>query len=152
MAEKAARLGIDTADLAEDEILQLIFRSGLSTTDFVTDISGRGVGLDVVQTHVEAARGRIEVRSEPGAGTEFRIIVPITLAVLRCLVVEAGGHRFALPLHRVVLSQAHDAVAGDPGRGTRRGLGRQRAGHGVRARRHASGSDRRRRPPDRSWC
>ncbi len=109
VAEKAARLGIDTADLGEDEILQLIFRSGLSTTDFVTDISGRGVGLDVVKNRVEAARGRIEVRSTPGAGTEFRIIVPITLAVLRCLVVEAGGHRFALPLHRVVLSQAHDA-------------------------------------------
>ncbi|WP_111765000.1 hybrid sensor histidine kinase/response regulator [Nakamurella deserti] len=109
VAEKAGRLGIDTSSMTDDEILQLIFVSGLSTTDFVTDISGRGVGLDVVKTRVEAARGRIEVRSEPGVGTEFRIVVPITLAVLRCLVVEAGGRRFALPLHRVVLSQAHDA-------------------------------------------
>ncbi|MEP6981647.1 MAG: response regulator, partial [Nakamurella sp.] len=108
VAEKAARLGIDTTLMGDDEVLQLIFLSGLSTTDFVTDISGRGVGLDVVKNRVEAARGRIEVRSEPGVGTEFRIIVPITLAVLRCLVVEAGGRRFALPLHRVVLSQAHD--------------------------------------------
>lgn len=110
VAEKAARLGIDTSLMSDDAILQLIFLSGLSTTDFVTDISGRGVGLDVVKTRVEAARGRIEVRSEPGVGTEFRIVVPITLAVLRCLVVEAGGRRFALPLHRVVLSQAHDAA------------------------------------------
>ncbi len=106
--EKATRLGIDTDDLTEDEALQLIFRSGLSTTAFVTDVSGRGVGLDVVRTNVEAVRGRIEVRSELGSGTEFRIVVPITLAVLRCLVVEAGGQRFALPFHRVVLSQAHD--------------------------------------------
>lgn len=109
VAEKAARLGVDTTALGEDDLLQLIFLPGLSTTDFVTDISGRGVGLDVVKSKVEAARGRIEVRSEPGVGTEFRIIVPITLAVLRCLVVEAGGQRFALPLHRVVLSQAHDS-------------------------------------------
>ena len=109
--EKAARMGFETADLTNDEILQLIFRSGLSTTNFVTDMSGRGVGLDVVKTQVEAARGRIEVRSEPGVGSEFRIVVPITLAVLRCLVVEAGGQRFALPFHRVVLSQAHNSAS-----------------------------------------
>jgi two-component system chemotaxis sensor kinase CheA len=106
--ERATRLGIDTADLSADEALQLIFRSGLSTTAFVTDVSGRGVGLDVVMTNIEAVRGRIEVHSEPGSGTEFRIVVPITLAVLRCLLVEAGGHRFALPFHRVLLSQAHE--------------------------------------------
>ena len=108
--ERATRLGIETADLSDAEILQLIFRSGLSTTTFVTDVSGRGVGLDVVKTSVEAARGRIEVHSELGMGTEFRIVVPITLAVLRCLVVEAGGQRFALPFHRVVLSQAHESA------------------------------------------
>jgi two-component system, chemotaxis family, sensor kinase CheA len=107
--DRATRLGIDTSNLTEDETLQLIFQSGLSTTNFVTDVSGRGVGLDVVKTSVEAARGRIEVRSELGKGSEFRIVVPITLAVLRCLVVEAGGQRFALPLHRVVVTQAHDA-------------------------------------------
>ncbi len=107
--ERAARLGIDTSELSEDDTLQLIFRSGLSTTTFVTDVSGRGVGLDVVHTNVEAARGRIEVRSVFGAGAEFRIVVPITLAVLRCLVVDVGGRRFALPFHRVVLTQAHDS-------------------------------------------
>lgn len=106
--ERATRLGIDTTELSDDETLQLIFRSGLSTSTFVTDVSGRGVGLDVVHTNVEAARGRIEVRSVFGAGAEFRIVVPITLAVLRCLVVDAGGRRFALPFHRVVLTQAHE--------------------------------------------
>jgi two-component system chemotaxis sensor kinase CheA len=107
--EQAGRQGIDIDGMSEEEVLQLTFRAGLSTTAFVTDVSGRGVGLDVVRTNVEAARGRVEVRSQPGEGTEFRIVVPITLAVLRCLLVEAGGQRFALPFHRVVLSQANQA-------------------------------------------
>ncbi len=62
-----------------------------------------------MRTSVEAAHGRVEVHSEPGVGTEFRILVPITVAVLRCLLVEAAGQPFALPFHRVLLSQAHDA-------------------------------------------
>jgi two-component system chemotaxis sensor kinase CheA len=106
VSKQAANQGIDTDGMSEEEVLQLIFRSGVSTTAYVTDVSGRGVGLDVVRTNVEAARGRVEVRSQPGVGTEFRIIVPITLAVLRCLLVESGGQRFALPFHRVVLSLA----------------------------------------------
>jgi two-component system chemotaxis sensor kinase CheA len=106
--EQADRQGIETADLTDEDALQLIFRSGLSTTAFVTDVSGRGVGLDVVRTNIESARGRIEVLSEPGGGTEFRIIVPITLAVLRCLLVESNGQRYALPFHRVVMSQSYD--------------------------------------------
>ncbi|MEV6873000.1 response regulator [Amycolatopsis sp. NPDC051128] len=105
----AARHGIDTEGMEPDDLYQLIFRSGLSTASFVTDVSGRGVGLDVVRANVEAARGRVEVRSEPGGGTEIRIIVPITLAVLRCLLVEVSGQRFALPFHRVVSSQNRGA-------------------------------------------
>jgi two-component system chemotaxis sensor kinase CheA len=105
---QAERDSIDTQVMSEEELLGLIFQPGLSTTQFVTDVSGRGVGLDVVRTNVEAAHGRVEVRSERGSGTEFRIIVPITVAVLRCLLVEAGGQSFALPFHRVLLSQAHD--------------------------------------------
>lgn len=105
---QAIRLGIDTSELNADETLQLIFRSGFSTSTLVTDVSGRGVGLDVVHANVLAARGRIEVLSTVGVGAEFKIIVPITLAVLRCLLVEAGNQRFAFPFHRVVLTQAHD--------------------------------------------
>jgi len=104
--EQAARMGIDADALADDEAMQLIFRSGFSTAKFVSDISGRGVGLDAVRSSVDAARGRVEVRSTPGEGSEFRIVVPITLAVLRCLLVETAGQRFALPLHRVALAQA----------------------------------------------
>ncbi|HST63844.1 MAG TPA: response regulator [Mycobacteriales bacterium] len=104
--ERASRQGVDTDGMSEQELLELTFRSGLSTTAFVTDVSGRGVGLDVVRTSVESVRGRVEVRSVAGAGTEFRIIVPITLAVLRCLLVEAGGQQFALPFHRVVETRA----------------------------------------------
>jgi two-component system chemotaxis sensor kinase CheA len=94
----------------DDEITQLIFRSGFSTTKFVSDISGRGVGLDAVRSSVEAARGRVEVRSTPGVGCEFRIIVPITLAVLRCLLVETAGQRFALPSHRIALVQGEETT------------------------------------------
>jgi two-component system chemotaxis sensor kinase CheA len=104
--QEATRRGLITEGLTDEDEVALILTSGLSTKTFVTDVSGRGVGLDVVRANVEAARGRIEVRSEPGRGAEFRIIVPITLAVLRCLLVEAGGSRYALPFHRVVRSQA----------------------------------------------
>ncbi|WP_426996864.1 hybrid sensor histidine kinase/response regulator [Pseudarthrobacter sp. N5] len=106
--EQAEHQGIDTDGMSQEDILHLVFHPGLSTRTFVTAVSGRGVGLDVVRASVEAAHGRIEVRSKPGLGTEFRIIVPITLAVLRCLLVESGGQRFALPFHRVVLSQRYD--------------------------------------------
>lgn len=110
---QAARQGVESGDLTDEDAMQLVFRSGLSTSPFVTDISGRGVGLDVVRTSVESVRGRIEVRTERGSGTEFRIVVPITLAVLPCLLVEAGNQRFALPLHSVVLVQPeHRATEG----------------------------------------
>jgi two-component system chemotaxis sensor kinase CheA len=62
-------------------------------------VSGRGVGLDAVRSAVDALRGRVEVRTAAGRGTAFRISVPMTLAVLRCLLVRAGGRRYALPLH-----------------------------------------------------
>jgi two-component system chemotaxis sensor kinase CheA len=106
---QAQRQGIDTAGLSDEEALQLVFRSGLSTAPFVSDVSGRGVGLDVVEASVAAVRGRIEVRSVAGKGTEFRLVVPISLAVLPCLVVAAGDQHFAVPLHSVILAQAdHD--------------------------------------------
>ena len=108
--DQAASVGIDATDLTDEEVMQLIFRSGFSTAKFVSDISGRGVGLDAVRASVEAARGRVEVRSTPGVGSEFRIIVPITLAVLRCLLVESAGQRFALPLHRVALALAEESA------------------------------------------
>ncbi len=108
VSREADRHGIDTAGMSDEELLRLSFHPGLSTAAVVTQVSGRGVGLDVVRANVEAARGRVELRSETGAGTEFRIVVPITVAVLRCLLVEAGGQSFGLPFHRVQLSQASE--------------------------------------------
>jgi len=108
VSREAGRHGIDTDGMTEQELLRLSFHPGLSTAPVVSDVSGRGVGLDVVRTNVEAARGRVELRSARGTGTEFRIVVPITVAVLRCLLVEAAGQNFALPFHRVRLSQAHE--------------------------------------------
>jgi two-component system, chemotaxis family, sensor kinase CheA len=96
--EDAVRAKAGAAGAGED-LASLIFRSGFSTARAVTGVSGRGVGLDVVRDAIARVRGRIDVTSQPGKGTEFRITVPMTLAVLPCLVVSAGGRRYALPVH-----------------------------------------------------
>ncbi|MFL5351041.1 response regulator [Archangium sp.] len=75
---------------------RLIFMSGLSTAESVTSVSGRGVGLDVVRSQVEALRGSVDVAYEPGQGTRFVLDVPLTLSTLRVLLVTAGGHTFAV--------------------------------------------------------
>jgi two-component system chemotaxis sensor kinase CheA len=104
--QRAGEAG-DTLDgVGDDEAIYAIFRSGLSTAAAVSEVSGRGVGLDVVRTSLAAVRGRVEVHSEPGTGSEFRLSVPITLAVLPCLLVEAAGRRFAIPMHSVVSAEA----------------------------------------------
>jgi two-component system chemotaxis sensor kinase CheA len=107
---KAAASGIDTEGLTDAETLQLVFHTGVSTAQLLSQVSGRGVGLDVVQASVDAARGRVEITSEHGAGTVMRLVVPITLTVLPCLLADAGGQRFALPLHRVVVVQPGDVA------------------------------------------
>ena len=114
------RAGADTAD----DLMSFIFRPGFSTAASVTDVSGRGVGLDVVRTAVERVRGRIDVSSEPGAGVEFRITVPMTLAVLPSVIVRAGGHEYALPIHSTVVvghPQAADELAVEGGSAVRVG-------------------------------
>jgi two-component system chemotaxis sensor kinase CheA len=98
----AAKSGIDVSGLSERESLQLIFRSGISTAKVLTEDSGRGVGLDVVATAVAAVHGEVEVLNHPGLGAEFRIVVPITLTVVPCLIVSIAGQSFALPLHRII--------------------------------------------------
>jgi two-component system, chemotaxis family, sensor kinase CheA len=98
----AAKNGVDVSGLTEDESMHLIFRSGISTAKVLTEDSGRGVGLDVVANAVEAVHGAIEVVNRPGLGAEFRIVVPITLTVVACLIVSIAGQSFALPLHRII--------------------------------------------------
>jgi two-component system chemotaxis sensor kinase CheA len=112
--ETAGRTDSSAMEMDDEAALYLIFRSGLSTATKVTGVSGRGVGLDVVRASLNAVRGRIEVRSDRGVGTEFRIAVPITMATLRCLVVNSSGQAYAIPLHsvRAVLSQQPSATVG----------------------------------------
>ena len=98
--QRAGEAG-DTLDgVGDDEAIYAIFRSGLSTAAAVSEVSGRGVGLDVVRASLASVRGRVEVHSEPGSGSEFRLSVPITLAVLPCLLVEAAGRRLGIPCTR----------------------------------------------------
>jgi two-component system chemotaxis sensor kinase CheA len=98
----AAKGGVDVSGLTENESLHLIFRSGISTAKVLTETSGRGVGLDVVATAVAAVHGEMQLVNHPGLGAEFRIVVPITLTVVACLIVSIAGQSFALPLHRIV--------------------------------------------------
>jgi two-component system chemotaxis sensor kinase CheA len=95
----AVKRGLDVDGLTEDQSLHLIFHTGVSTAKTLTETSGRGVGLDVVKTAVEAVHGEVQIVNHPGAGAEFRIVVPITLTVVPCLIVSIGGQPFGLPLH-----------------------------------------------------
>ncbi len=98
----AAKRGLEVDGLTENESLHLIFHTGVSTAKTLTETSGRGVGLDVVRTAVEAVHGEVQIVNHPGAGAEFRIVVPITLTVVPCLLVSIGGQSFGLPLHRII--------------------------------------------------
>ncbi len=85
------------AELTEPEIFNLIFMPGFSTAEAVTDLSGRGVGMDVVRRNIEALRGKIEIQSLQGEGTIFTIILPLTLAIIDGLLVGVGNDRYILP-------------------------------------------------------
>ncbi len=93
------RVGRGTArELDDHAIKQLVFLPGFSTADHVTDLSGRGVGLDVVRTNIGRLGGVIDLHSTAGIGTKFTLTLPITLAILSALVMRVGGHTFAIPL------------------------------------------------------
>ncbi len=89
-------------EMTERELWQLIFLSGFSTAREVTELSGRGVGLDLVRKNIEGIGGRVEVDSRPGQGTTFCLYLPLTLATIRALLVESGGQVFAFPLSGIV--------------------------------------------------
>lgn len=90
--------------LSEQEIFMLIFEPGFSTAEKVTDVSGRGVGMDVVRRSIQALKGRIEIASEQGKGTLFTIRLPLTLAVTDAMLLRVGGERYALPTISVLRS------------------------------------------------
>jgi len=102
----------------ESEIFNLIFHPGFSTADKITDVSGRGVGMDVVRKHVQKLRGRIEVSSEPGRGTTFLLKLPLTLAIIDGLVVGVGEQRYIVPLFAVreMLKPDEDSISTVQGR------------------------------------
>lgn len=83
------------------EALQLIFQSGLSTSREITDISGRGVGMNVVKTAIEALNGTVEVQSKPGRGSRFILRFPLTLAIIRTLMVQCGQEVYAIPVEAI---------------------------------------------------
>jgi len=84
-------------ELSKNELLKLIFEPGFSTATIVTDISGRGVGMDVVKKNIEKLRGKIEIETQVGTGSKFSIILPLTLAIIDGLVVGVNGTRFIIP-------------------------------------------------------
>ncbi|WP_293795958.1 chemotaxis protein CheA [uncultured Bosea sp.] len=104
---KARSRGLVGSDekLAPEEIDQLIFAAGLSTAEVISDVSGRGVGMDVVRRNVESLGGRISVDSEPGRGCKFTLALPLTLAVLEGMVIRCGDDRYVIPIASVIETQ-----------------------------------------------
>ncbi|RQS73458.1 chemotaxis protein CheA [Burkholderia sp. Bp8963] len=102
---KAAKQGMQVSDnISDDEVWQLIFAPGFSTAETVTDVSGRGVGMDVVKRNIQSMGGHVEISSQAGRGTTTRIVLPLTLAILDGMSVKVGGEIFILPLNFVMES------------------------------------------------
>ncbi|WP_110208371.1 chemotaxis protein CheA [Nocardioides daejeonensis] len=106
VAETAIARGVITADQAArmepKELVQLVFRPGFSTAATVTNVSGRGVGMDVVRTNIERIGGSVDLSSQVGLGTTCRVRIPLTLAIIPALVVGEGGERYAIPQANLV--------------------------------------------------
>lgn len=99
--EKGILTSRDAEQLSREEAIELLFNSGFSTAQNITDISGRGVGLDVVKNKIESLSGEIFVDSKPGQGTRFRIKLPLTLAIIQALMVSVQDEIYAIPLSSV---------------------------------------------------
>ncbi|CCG40801.1 chemotaxis protein CheA [Magnetospirillum molischianum] len=104
--DKAVERGLidRTAQLSDEQIDQLIFAPGFSTADQVSDVSGRGVGMDVVRKNIQDVGGRVVVQNTPGLGARFVLSLPLTLAVMDGMLVAVGGERYVLPLTNIVES------------------------------------------------
>ena len=106
LVKKAIEKGLIESDkgMTESDVFSLIFAPGFSTAEKITDISGRGVGMDVVRRNLESIRGRIDITSAPGKGTTFAIRLPLTLAVTDGMLVRVGQERFVVPLTHIHMS------------------------------------------------
>lgn len=103
--------------LTDEQVYNLLFMSGFSTTETVTDISGRGVGLDVVRSKIESLGGTVSVQSEPGVGTTFQIQLPLTLSILDALLVQVEAEKYAIPLSSVLEAAIYKPEAVHTARG-----------------------------------
>ncbi|WNL42176.1 chemotaxis protein CheA [Halomonas sp. PAMB 3264] len=102
---KARENGLNVSDtMSDEEVYQLIFAPGFSTAAEVTDVSGRGVGMDVVKRNIQGMGGRVEIQSKLGEGTNTRIVLPLTLAILDGMSIKVGSETFILPLSTVLES------------------------------------------------
>lgn len=117
---KARSNGLPVSDeMADNDVWQLIFAPGFSTAEAVSDVSGRGVGMDVVKRNIQAMGGQVEILSEPGRGTSTRVVLPLTLAILDGMSVRVGGETFVLPVSGVIESlqpvaeDLHPVAGGD---------------------------------------
>jgi two-component system chemotaxis sensor kinase CheA len=112
---KARKNGLidPAAQPSDSEVFGLIFQPGFSTTEQVTDVSGRGVGMDVVRKHIQKLRGRVDIESTPGRGTRFLLKLPLTLAIIDGLVVGVGSQRYIVPIYAVreMLRPTEDMVS-----------------------------------------
>ena len=101
----------EARDITAEQAINLIFTPGFSTRETATELSGRGVGMDVVKTNISRLSGMIDVASEPGRGSRFRITLPVTLAIIQALVIETAGQTFCIPLNSVlesIMVQTHE--------------------------------------------
>ncbi|WP_454738832.1 chemotaxis protein CheA [Cupriavidus necator] len=102
---KAIQNGLPVSEnISDEEVWQLIFAPGFSTAEVITDVSGRGVGMDVVKRNIQEMGGHVEISSRPGLGTTIRIVLPLTLAILDGMSVKVGEETFILPLNCVMES------------------------------------------------
>jgi two-component system chemotaxis sensor kinase CheA len=104
--QKAVQRGLISSpfDVSDKEALELIFLPGFSTSETISEISGRGVGMDVVRTNIAALSGMIDLDSFPGKGTRVTITLPITLAIIKALIITTAGRTYALPITSVLES------------------------------------------------
>ena len=103
VVQSARRKGLidPSRELGEREALELVFLPAVSTATAVTEVSGRGVGMDVVKRDIAALRGKVDIASEPGRGTTITVRIPQTLSIVECLLVSVGASRYAIPLSSV---------------------------------------------------
>ncbi len=110
----------DGSDMSDQEVFSLIFEAGFSTAKTVTDISGRGVGMDVVKRNIESLRGKVLIESRPGRGATFTLVLPLTTAIIDGMLLQVGEETYILPTLSIVQSfqPREDQVTSVTGRGT----------------------------------